>query len=202
MTRGATVERQIVISICVVLLGLLGIFAWNIQSAYRLLPANVREPMPVVPFGGWREFSSADGQYTVKFPDIAQHATDTVGQRLYDMTVAERANGTTFMVTRITFTGDDVDQTNRSLESFRDEIVASQPRSRVTEEHAARVGDHPALVFEMDNVTARSICKLFFVGDTLFMVMVISPKAFYRQEDVDYFFNSFQLHPVTKTGLP
>lgn len=195
-------ERQIVISICVLLLGLLAFFAWNIESAYRLLPANVREPMPAVPFAGWRDFTSADGQYSVKFPDIAQTAQDTVGQRLYDMTVAERANGTTFLVTRITFTGDAVDQIHRSLDSFRDEIITSQPGSVITEQQATHVGDHPALMFDMDNVRARSVCKLFFVNDTLFMVMVISPKEFYRQDDVDYFFASFALHTLKKPGLP
>jgi hypothetical protein len=189
----ASMERQVVISISVLLLFLMLFFAWNAKSAYRLLPANVTEPMPINPYANWREFISADGQYSVKFPDIAQHATDTVGQRFYDMTVAERANGTTFLVTRITFNGEKATEAHRSLESFRDEIVAAKPDNEVLDEHQETVAGHPALAFTLENAMARSNCLLFFVDNTLFMVMMISPKEFYRQQDADYYFRSFQL---------
>lgn len=200
-------ERQFVLSVCALFLVFAMYFAWHIRSAYLVIPADLSQPLPLSPFSAWREFASEDGQYVVSLPTIAQHATDTMANpqtkeiRHYDMNVAERSNGTTFVITRIAFSSEEGQPLNRDLSYYRQEVIASAPDNKVISQEEGEFAGHQAVSMVVENPKAVSHVKLFFVDDTLYLLMVIASQQLVSQDmlpqsDIDHFFQSFHLLPA------
>lgn len=187
--------RRFVLLVTLLLFLALLFFAWHIRGAYLVLPANVMKPIPVAPYSMWRDFTSPDRHYSVRFPLFPQQATDSVRDpttkqlRVYDMNVAEQDDGTSYVVTRITFSGGPT----QGLGVYRDEVLTSNPNSQLKSEQTGTFFGREDLDFIFEGDNGITSCRLFFVGQTLYLLMVISKPETYSPDHVSYFFNSLRV---------
>ena len=82
------------------------------KDSYKILPLEEEKPdvtLEVYNFQDWKEFSSPDGEFNVLFPTLPQHAKENLTDpktnevRKYNMYVAEKNDGTIFMISLISF---------------------------------------------------------------------------------------------------
>jgi hypothetical protein len=184
--------------LAVILVGVIGVHFSS--GMYKMLPATLDKSVPVVPFEDWKEFRSDGGHFTVSFPAIAQHATEnlpdpkTHQKRRYDMYVAEKNNGSVFMVSLITYVDEkSISTPKKILKETLEEMVAANPENKILSVNEANYLNHEAIGFSLENKEARVEAKAFIVGNTLYLISYIASLDNYNKDEFRYFLSSFHL---------
>ena len=185
------------------------------KDLYQVLPINVpatEVPTPAekvdvsAPSGeptyvNWHEFSAPDGAFKVMFPVLPQHAAENIADsktkevRTYNMYVAEKNDGTIFMITTITFPQErDPKSTETLLTKAMNDMVESNPKNKLKNMKVNNYQDMKALDFSIENDEISIDGKAFMVHDTLYVLTSLGKNGHYNQREFAFFANSFQLN--------
>lgn len=167
------------------------------KDSYRILPISGSDPRLMSQFADWQDFKAPKGAFEASFPTIPQHAAQTVrdpktGQaRNYDMYVAEKSNGTIFMVSLIEFPG-----YTGSLEDLKktviNDLLVSNPQNQLKSMTVGIYKLFPTIDFVITNRITTINGRIFSDGNVIYLLSGIFSNAFFNQEEYDHFINSFE----------
>lgn len=181
----------------VVVLGFLGIMF--LKDSYKLLPIQSTQTT-AKPFEGWHDFQSPSGKFRVMFPALPQHATQTMKDpktkvpRYYDMYVAEKNNGSTFVVSTIRFP-DNKESPDMIQKTVLNDLMAANPTNQLKDMKAGVYRQYNTLDFTIVNNDMTIQGMTFMDGDTLYLLSVLARNASFDPSEVVYFIKSFDLSP-------
>lgn len=192
MTRFAFLAA---IAILIVLLSLGVLF---LKDSYKVLPIDASKEFSSGPFDDWRKFTAPSGKFDVMFPGLPQHATQTVKdkktdtKRYYDMYVAEKPDGSIFMVSLITFP--DGKETPEFIQkTVVNDLLASNPANQLKNMKIGSYKTYKTLDFSIANNDMTIDGMTFVDGNTLYVLSAVFRNAFYNAADFDYFLKTFEL---------
>jgi hypothetical protein len=135
----------------------------------------------------WKEFTSADGNFRVLFPDNPQQQTGTernlhefsatAGAESYALAYADYSPGTDW---------------ENAVNGERDSIVNSVGGS-VVDERRTSVEGHPGKWIRFVGQNTSGELAIYFVGRRLYVLHAFAPKSAPRPENFSTFLNSFRL---------
>jgi hypothetical protein len=151
-------------------------------------------------FQKWHEFSDPNGKFTVMFPTLPQHATENVNvasegdRRKYEMYVAEKDDGTIFMISLITFSNPDATKDKDGLmRTMMNDMMASNPNNELKDMKTSKFKEYDALDYSFANSETRVDAKSFIIDDTLYMLTRVVKTQLYNPDEFNFFVNSFDL---------
>lgn len=179
-----------------IVLSILGILF--IKDSYKVLPIADSSIGAPTQFSSWRDFKAPDGKFSVMVPAFPQNAKQSMKDpktkqpRQYDMYVAEKDNGTIFMISIITFVNNT--ETPELLQkSVVNDLLTANPTNQLK---TMKVGDYKGLKtmdFSIENGNMTIEGMTFSKGETLYLLSAIFPNTVYNPEEFRYFVNSFDL---------
>ena len=150
----------------------------------------------------WHNFTSPSGKFKAFFPARPQHATDTLndtnhpGPRYYDMYVAEKSDGTMFMISSITFLDKDAPAPDKSfLSQLMDDMVKTNENNQLKKSEEVDYLGHPALNFTIESNQVTVDGRAFIQDKTLYLLSMVAKNPDYSKKDFDFFVKSFELLP-------
>lgn len=207
-------SASILLILAIVIIGLVGYKI--MQDSYKILPVGEQQisNLTAFDFQNWHEFTAPSGTFKVLFPALPQHATENINDpetkdnRKYDMYVSEKENGSTFMITLITFTGASVSTPSEReglLKEMMKDMVAANPNNKLIHSESGTYKGHPSLDFILNSGEITIDAKTFIVGDTLYVLSRIEKQEKDNQsrDEFLFFVNSFELmNPSQKPAAP
>lgn len=152
----------------------------------------------------WIDFTAPSGNFKVKLPTLPQHATKNLVDpktnevKNYNMFVAQRPDGTTYMINLTTYPAMKEQSGNEErLKEIVDELVIANPNNKVKSIQPSHFQNLKAIDFSIENGEMNIDGKAFMQDKTLYLLTMIANKTNYSSKDSDFFINSFQLLPVT-----
>lgn len=176
------------------LLCLLGLF--YIKDAYRLLPLGASKEGAPGQFTAWRKFDSQTGGFNVMMPAVPQQASQNISDpktketRHYDMFVAQKAEGTMFMVSLIKFSSNAGDLLKKTVIN---DLLASNPQNQLQDMKVGNFEGFETLDFTITNSNTVVQGFTFVDGNTLYLISAVFPVQYYSASEYDYFVKSFHL---------
>jgi len=210
------VARLLFVLIIMVLM-LIGVILFRGSTeSYRYLPMDVEKPPKGGPYEEWQEFKSAIGGFRVMLPVVPQHASERLPVSntdlalLYEMYVSEQGNGTTFMVSMITYPeGLDTSHPDDMLQKVMKEMVGANPDNKLKEMAFVDVAGDRALDFYITSPEVVINSRALWVDGrrTLYLLTIIDKADRYSEEPFQHFLNSFTLEekvapPADTTPTP
>ncbi len=193
-------SRALVLLISFVILIAAIIFVNQTVNWYSSLNNQYAEAVSKEPFGDWREFQSEASHFSVKLPAMAQNATEEVvdkknkTKRFYDLYIAEKENGSLFMVTRTTFADPKVlNPASKIMQEMIREIALSKQDSKIRSLDEYDYKGNEGFKFVIDRTDGIYRGIMFHHGPSLYLLSYIDPKKSDDEEDYNYFLNSFLL---------
>lgn len=173
------------------------------KDSYSILPIAEENPdvsLEVYNFQEWLEFSSPEGEFTVLFPTLPQHATENLTDpktnevRNYDMYVAEKNDGTIFMISLISFPDNAIIHNKRELmEQMMNDMMASNPNNELRDKSFVEWKGRESLDYVFGNKEMTIDAKTFLVDKTLYVISRIARVENYNTNEFNFFVNSFEL---------
>lgn len=170
-----------------------------LKDSYKLLPISASSEGAPTQFSGWRDFTSPDKKFTVMFPGLPQNAKQTTRDaktqelRNYNMYVAEKGDGSIFMISLIQFP--DSKQAPEIIQkSVVNDLLAANPANQLK---TMKIGDYKGirtLDFTIENNEMTIDGMTFVQGDTLFMLSSLFRNGSYHPEEYQFFLKSFDLN--------
>ncbi len=191
-----------ILSVLVVVAVLLGAFIALKQSenSYKALPMKLETTLTQAPFESWREFKDPLGRFSVSLPYVPQHASESRGDvesknlRKYDMFVAEKEDGTTLMISLISYPGGlETTSSYTLLESVLNEMLNANQNSKLVSQGKSKFLNHDSLDFVISNQDVNIESKTFVDGNTLYILSFVAKGAKFDQKEYEYFIQSFKL---------
>lgn len=192
MTRLVFSATLAIVLICVVL----GVSF--LKDSYKILPIPSNATLKGAPFADWHDFTAPSGRFRIRLPVLPQHATQTIRDpktgevRNYDMYVAEKLNGSVFMVSLIRFP-DSKEAPEMLKKSVVNDLLASNPSNQLKQMKVGQYNQFKTLDFSIVNNEMAIDGMTFVDGDTLYLISALFQNAFYNPEEYKYFSNSFNL---------
>lgn len=156
-------------------------------------------------FQDWHEFSAPNGEFKVLFPSLPQHAAETINDpktkeaRQYDMYVAQKADGTIFMISLIKLLGDAPAKLEENmLPAVINDMMEASPKSKLKLMQMGRYKDFPSIDFSYENEQVNVDGKAFISGNTLFLLTSVANIKDYHKPEFDFYINSFQMQTASK----
>lgn len=168
------------------------------KDSYKILPINASKEFTPAPYADWRDFSAPGGKFHVMFPALPQHATQTVKDqktqqnRHYDMYVAEKEDGTIYMISLIRFQeGKEASETLQK--TVVNDLLAANPTNQLKNMKIGSYRTFKTLDFTIANSEMTIEGMTFVDGPTLYLLTTVFRNAFYKPDDFQYFIHSFEL---------
>lgn len=195
----------------IIALFLTGILTYQLsKDPSRLVPIQDEESTVssgVNEFQYWYEFSAPNGKFKVQLPILPQQATENISDkntgetRKYDMYVAEKQDGTIFMISLITFQNltDNFDK-DKLMRTMMNDMLESNPNNEL---HSVEMGKYKgldSLDFSFGNAEMTIDAKTFIVDDTLYVLTRILKSQDHDPNEFNFFINSFDLSSETQTS--
>lgn len=181
-------------------LGILGIS--YLKDSYMILPIQDSKQFDPAPFADWKDFKAPSGKFRVMLPTLPQHATQTAKDpktqqpRLYDMYVAEKEDGSMFMISLIKFP--DSKETPEFIQkTVVNDLLASNPTNQLKNMKIGEYKTFKTLDFSIENNDMTIDGMTFVDGDTLYLLSGIFHNGSYDENEYQYFVKSFDLSPIT-----
>lgn len=160
-------------------------------------------------FNGWHEFIPPNGKFKASFPSLPQHATQKLEDpkskesRQYEMYVSEMENGTIFMISLITMLDPQKGKIDEEvLKTVINDIVSTNPNSKVKQMKMGTYLDNPAMDFSVENGVVTIDGKAFIIGNTLYLLTSAAKIDSYKPNEFNYFLKSFKLTKPSTEQLP
>lgn len=185
----------------IAIVGFLGIFF--LKDSYKLLPLGSTKETPA-PFADWHLFDAPSGKFRVMLPTLPQHATQsnkdkkTDEVRHYDMYVAEKLDGSIFMVSLITFPNSK-EAPEMIQKTVVNDLLASNPSNQLKNMKVGEYKKFKTIDFAIENNEMTIHGMTFVDGATLYLLSAIFRNSAYNPEEYEYFIKSFELWPLTKS---
>lgn len=171
----------------------------SIKESYKLLPiAASKEGAGSTQFSSWRDFRAPDHKFSVMMPAYPQNAKQTMKDtktkelRKYDMYVAEKEDGSLFMISLIQFP-ESKETPEYIQKSVVNDLLAANPQNQLK---SMKIGDYKGkktLDFSIVNDEMTVEGMAFSDADTLYLLSAIFKNSTYNPEEFKYFINSFDL---------
>lgn len=158
---------------------------------------DVQQSASIPQLQDWHLFTPPSGEFKVLLPSLPQHATEkfddpqTKKHRQYNMYVAEKENGSLFMISVITIGETQIDKS--MLSSVVNDLMARNPNALVKSLEISQFQDNPAIDFSIQNDDVLIDGKAFVVDNTLYVLTYASKSILYNKSEYQYFINSFSL---------
>jgi hypothetical protein len=182
--------------IAIVVLMVLGIFF--LKDSYQLLPLSASKIGAPGPFTSWRPYDSPSGKFSVMFPAAAQNATQNITDpktqtiRHYDMYVAQKGNGSMFMISLITFSSN-ISSDDMLKKTVISDLLAANPQNQLKEMKVGSFENFQTMDFMIANSDTTVQGMTFVDGNTLYLISAVFPNRFYSADEYNYFIKSFEL---------
>lgn len=205
--------------VVLVIIGGLGYLAVHyMKDSYKVLPAsdapeNALESQldaeTETDYQNWIEFSPPAGTFKVLMPSKPEHVSDksndpkTKIKRVDDVYLAERKNGSVFMIHLITYPDQQQAMTAEEglLENFMHDMLASNPNNKLVASQPAMFKGQKALDFVIENDSFNYDVRTFLENKTVIVLASIAKKPFHNVKDFEFFINSFELSPADQKAL-
>jgi len=192
-------KKLFLISFAVIVIVFVGFLVYRVSmNPLGYLPVDeVKAAQKEPEFNHWREFKSPDGKFKVCLPYLPQHAKEVVNdqktekKRTYNMYIAEKPDGSIFMVNEITFHGETVLEKDKLMRKMMNDLIASDPSNVLNSVQKGRYKGHESLDFSFENPSMIVEAKAFMENNTLFMLSHVSRAG--NGKEYDFFVNSFEL---------
>lgn len=190
--------RFIVIGILTAFAVLFFLGLGSIKESYKLLPISASKEGSGTQFSSWKDFKAPDQKFSVMLPAYPQNAKQTMKDaktkevRKYDMYVAEKEDGSLFMISLIKFP-DSKETPEYIQKSVVNDLLAANPQNQLK---SMKIGDYKGkktLDFSIINNEMTVDGMAFSDGDTLYLLSGIFKNNVYHPEEYKYFINSFDL---------
>lgn len=149
-------------------------------------------------FHKWREFDSETGHFRVLLPTIPQHANDKIldsktgEMRRYDTFVAAGDNGQAFMIHMTTYPNKvEEDKIEEILKATVDDMLKRNTDNKLISTELSKFRGAKALNFSITNGKIYVRGKAFFLGDTLYILSLLTENQSANPPELDFFINSF-----------
>lgn len=195
----------LVVLTAIIVLAFLGITF--LKYSYRLLPIGDSKEFVPMTFADWQIYRNPSNQFQVSLPAIAQNAKQTLTDpktkqtRQYDMYVAQKSNGTVYMVSLIRFPG-----TKESPEILQktvvNDLMAANPVNQLKNMQIGDFNQFKTLDFSIQNNSMLIDGRTFMDGDTLYLLTAVFPAGLQQPADYEHFIQSFELAPLPKLMTP
>ena len=181
------------IAVVLVLLGLL--FIWQKPTKDKAVAKSVMKEE----FADWHLYSSPNDSFKVFFPTLPQNASTTVTDKetqkplTYNTFVAEKPDGTTFIVNVITLSDNPPDDI-KVLKKLVDQMVLANKDNHLSDVKEGNWHQYKSLDFLIDNNDVKVLAKAFKKGNRIYVISTIR-----KGEDIDptehlFFINSFEVN--------
>lgn len=168
-----------------------------LKDSYKMLPLTGSDPSLMPEFADWHEFKPSSGSFQAKFPTIPQYGSQSVKDpktgalRHYDMYIAEKSNGTIFMVSLIDFP-----DTTESMETLKktiiNDLLISNPQNQLKSMQVGTYKLFKTIDFVISNPATTVHGRCFSDGNMVYLLTAIFNNAFYNAAEYEYFINSFE----------
>lgn len=207
--KGESMTRLVMIALLTafVVLGVLGVTF--LKDSYKLLPIYASKEGEPGQFSSWSEFQAPNGKFHVMMPGIPQNATQNIKDpktkelRHYDMYVAQKNNGSIFMVSLIKFP-----EPHAAPEMLQktvvNDLLAANPQNQLKSMKVGSYKDYKTLDYSIVNNDMTVQGMTFVDGNTLYLVSTVFPNQYYNAEEYEHFIKSFELgeRPLGTPELP
>lgn len=155
-------------------------------------------------YQNWQEFASPSAAFKVLMPSIPQHVSDksrdpkTKSIRKDDVYIAEKKNGTIFMIHAITYQSETEAKAAEGslLQQFMQDMLASNPSNKLVASQPAVYKGQQSLDFVIENDSFYYNVREFLYENSLIVLSSISRKPLQGIKDFKFFINSFEFTPV------
>lgn len=190
--------------IAVVAVATLLFFRSNQKDKDIITPINVQKVSAGgadnMQFQDWHEFSAPSGEFKVMFPSLPQHAAEIINDpntnesRKYDMYVAQKSDGTIFMISLIKLMGNAPKTLDEGmLPKVINDMMEASPNNKLKKMQMGKYKEFPSIDFSYENEQVNVDGKAFIWGNTLFLLTSVANLHDYSRPEFDFYINSFQL---------
>ena len=171
------------------------------KQSYKIFPVTEMRARDesASPYLEWQKYTPPSKAFTVMMPLIPQHATEKITDkntgavRLYNMYVAEKANGTIFMVNLITFVdGIKEEEGLKILKSLMEEIIGSGKDIQVLSAEEKTFKQLPSLHFSYTRENREIDTILFRNKNIIYMLSSVGNTEHFNPKDFAFFAESFE----------
>lgn len=208
--------RFLSIVVLVIIAGLSYLAIRYAKDSYMVLPASGQPETALEneinnesDYQNWAEFSPPAGIFKVLMPSKPQHVSDksndpkTKMKRIDDVYIAEKKNGSVFMIHFITYQDQQkaFAAEDELLQDLMQDMLSSNPNNKLIDSKPALYKGRRALDFVIENDTFNYDFRTFVSGNTLVVLSGISKKSLHNKKDFEIFINSFELTPPDQNIL-
>lgn len=205
MYRGFAMSKTAAI-VTILIIAIICLLGYYLKESYRNPNMSQTQPtnLTAFDFQNWHEFTSPTEDFKVLFPSLPQRATESVDdpktkeKRKYEMYVAQKDDGTLFMISLIKFPENDPQGNETVLSEMMNDMVASNPNNKLMMHETVDYKGHPALLFSIANGNMTIDAKSFIISGTLYVLTRIAKTENYTRDEFLFFVNSFELTPNDK----
>lgn len=170
------------------------------KESYKIFPINEGPSFQTADLQNWLEFEAPTKKFRVLFPSLPQHASNQQknikqgDSKAYEMYVAEKDDGTVFMISLITFPNKlDVVEGEEVMRSIFEDMVASDVNNKVILRQSGKYEQFDALEFSIENQIQKMNTRTFVVGNTVYVLSSVTKIEKFNPEEFRFFLNSFEL---------
>ncbi len=193
-------KSTVLITIALLAIACLIGFRYFIHNAYKAFPSGPTLDPKSGPYTQWKEFSAPSGKFNVTLPLMPQQASQTVTDpvtkqtRYYDMYVSQEMDGTSYMISAVTFQDKSLTSNPQLLmETILNDILKSNPENKLINSKFGQYNGMQAMDFIVKNPATTMQGKAFLDQQTLYILSSIENNQNYNQNDFDHFTKSFEL---------
>lgn len=180
-----------------VVLVLISLSLYYFKDAYKILPIAGSSPSSMSQYASWQKFIAPKGAFEALFPTIPQHAAQSVRDpktqqmRQYEMYVAEKSNGTIFMVSLIEFP--DLKEPLENLKkTIINDLVIANPQNQLKSMKVSIYKLFPTIDFVITGPITTIHGRTFSDGNVIYLLTGIFNNTNYDESEYEYFINSFE----------
>ena len=195
----------------IIALFLTGVLTYQLsKDPSRLVPIQDKDSdlgLDIFEFQNWRDYSSPNGKFKVKLPTFPQQATENINDkntgetRNYEMYVAEKQDGTIFMISLITFQNfaETFFEKDKLMRTIMNDMMESNPNNELHSVETGKYKEFDSLDFSFGNAEMNIDAKTFIVDDTLYVLTRIVKSQESDHNEFNFFINSFDISSETQT---
>lgn len=181
-----------------VLLALL--FFFNLKKSWEILPVDPPvEKVGAAPTQNWLLFQDPRNEFKILFPNKPKAASNelkdakTQSIRKQDMYVAEKPNGTVYMISRLTFPNTELLADKEAvLKAAVSDLISGNPDNKLKKSKLEDFQGGKALRFEIQNEEVNTQGLALIRGKSLFVLTAISKDKDRNDAENNTFLSSFQ----------
>ncbi len=192
-------QRLFLIFAGLIIAAMILLFFLNLKKSWEVLPVFPAPEMPGSSFQNWNMFNDPEKEFQVLFPSVPKNASkelrneQTAEVSKQNVFVAEKTNGSIYMISRIEFPSTDiVKDEEKVLKAAIDDLVNANPKNVLISSKAENFQGKKALRFEIRNQDVYTQGLAFLRDSSLYVLTAISRTTDRDDAEFGNFVSSFQ----------